>query len=79
MLSYTSVALSSRQLELVREPRRVAASPIYCSSDLDQAPYTAPAADTPLFVLKGVTDFNVHRSSGVPDSQRAGPIVDEKL
>ncbi len=39
----------------------------------------ASAANTPIFVLKNVTDFTVHQSPGLPDYQNAGPITDEKL
>ena len=39
----------------------------------------AHAAGSPIFVFKGVTELNIHQSIGLPDSQRTGPIAEEKL
>ena len=36
-------------------------------------------ADTPVFVLKDVTGFEIHRSAGLPETARTDKIADEKL
>ncbi len=39
----------------------------------------AHAAETPIFILKAVSNLTIHQSAGLTDSQRAGPIANEKL
>ena len=86
MPSWGLFARHVKNLDVHRVEFRVAQTDLRPVVRLDDATGTSfdsvkfpRTADTPVFVLKDVTGFEIHRSAGLPETARTDKIADEKL